>query len=236
MWDSPTPFDLRWQMFGTRITVTPWFWLTLALLGWNQFEREGPIPLLIWILAGFISILLHEFGHVLMGRVFGNQGSIVMTAFCGLAIGTTSGLGPWRRIAVSAAGPAIQLAFYGLLKAAEVFFPGFLLSLPPNFILLFVFLLFINFYWALLNLLPIYPLDGGQILCDFLEYFMRDKGRYYGHGISFALATALAIFFFTQGNGGFFAIFLALNAVQNFQLMQAHRSQYHPPDDYPWTR
>ncbi len=236
MFDAPTPLDLRWQMFGTRIVVTPWFWLTLALLGWPYFEMGGPLLLFLWVLAGFLSILLHEFGHVLMGRVFRNEGSILMTAFCGLALGTTDGLGPWKRIAVSAAGPAIQLLFFGLLTGVVWTFPNFVADLPENFGILFGFLLFINFWWAILNLLPIYPLDGGQILCDFLEYFMRDRGRYIGHGISFALATALAIFFFTRGNGGYFAFFLVLNAITNFQKMQEYTNRFHSHDDYPWTR
>jgi len=106
-------------MLGTEITVSPWFWLALALLGWPYFQAGGALLLLIWLLAGFLSILLHEFGHVLMGRVYGNRGSILLTAFCGLAIGASEGLTPWKRIAVSAAGPGIQLAVWGLFKLLE---------------------------------------------------------------------------------------------------------------------
>ena len=85
---NPTPWDLRWRMLGTNISVHPFFWVLSAMLGWGWFNDGGFRLLLVWVACVFVSILLHEFGHVLMGRLFGSRGQyIVLYSFGGLAIG-----------------------------------------------------------------------------------------------------------------------------------------------------
>jgi hypothetical protein len=83
-----TPYDLRWRMLGTDVRVSPWFWLVSAIMGWSAME-QGVVYLVLWIACVFVSILVHEFGHVLMGRVFGTDGHIVLYSFGGLAIGSS---------------------------------------------------------------------------------------------------------------------------------------------------
>ena len=72
-----TQFDLNWRLFGVDVRVSPWFWLVSALLGWEAMVPRGFQFLILWVLCVFVSILLHEFGHVLVGRVFGSDGYIV---------------------------------------------------------------------------------------------------------------------------------------------------------------
>src|SRR5207302_5403914 len=60
--------------------------------------------LLIWIACTFVSILIHELGHVFMGRLFGSHGHIVLYSFGGLAIGSSALRSRWQRIAVYFAG------------------------------------------------------------------------------------------------------------------------------------
>ena len=92
---QPTPLDLYWRMFGTDVRVHPFFWVMAVLLGWHWFDsfndpRLGILFLALWVLCVFVSILLHEFGHVLMGRVFGSNGHILLYSFGGLAIGSNN--------------------------------------------------------------------------------------------------------------------------------------------------
>jgi len=61
-------------MLGTNVRVHPSFWIVSALLGWSWFTDEGFPYLLLWILCVFVSLLVHEFGHILMARCFGSQG------------------------------------------------------------------------------------------------------------------------------------------------------------------
>src|SRR5579872_1495033 len=74
-----TPYDLRWRMLGTDVRVHPFFWLFSAVLGWNEFSRPGGGVgyLALWVGCVFVSVLLHEFGHVFMGRLFGADAHIV---------------------------------------------------------------------------------------------------------------------------------------------------------------
>jgi stage IV sporulation protein FB len=95
---------------------------------------------------------------------------------------------PNEQILISAAGPGIQFLLFGLVVAAiyatrgsvEVVFAGGLpqfipllggeLGAKPNIGFLVFLLLQINFLWPLINLLPVLPLDGGQIA---LQVFMQ---------------------------------------------------------------
>jgi len=93
---------------------------------------------------------------------------------------------PAEQILISAAGPGIQFALAGLIIAAIYatggsvgiwFHNGMPLpdaelgrSLSQNVHLarLVDNLLYINIFWAIMNLLPVLPLDGGQIALQFL--------------------------------------------------------------------
>ena len=99
-----TAYDWHFRLFGIPIRVHPMFWLVGTILGFNAVEL-GVEYLLIWIVCLFVSILIHELGHVWMGQVFGADGHIVPDVFGGLAIGSNHLPNPWRRIAVCLAGP-----------------------------------------------------------------------------------------------------------------------------------
>ena len=72
--------------------IHPMFWIFTAILG----SRSGDIKeLLLWVLAVFVSILVHEFGHVVAYANYGMPGRIVLHAFGGLAISDGSGYA-WR--------------------------------------------------------------------------------------------------------------------------------------------
>ena len=115
---AETQFDLRWNMFGVPVRVHPMFWLMTAFLGWNLTSRDNGLRLLLlWIICVFVSILLHELGHVFVGRFFGSRGHIVLYSFGGLAVGSKALASRWQRIAVSLAGPLVQLLLFGILFA-----------------------------------------------------------------------------------------------------------------------
>src|SRR5947209_9735069 len=74
---APTPFDLHWRLFGIDFRVHPSFWLVNLLFGYF-YVRYVPdadnrlLPYLgLWLLCAFVSILVHELGHVTAGRLFG---------------------------------------------------------------------------------------------------------------------------------------------------------------------
>jgi stage IV sporulation protein FB len=257
---EPTSFDLRWRMFGTDIRVHPLFWVITAVLGWSNFER-GQFPgLLLWIACVFVSILVHEFGHVMMGRLFGSRGYIVLYSFGGLAVGSHTGV-RWQRILISFAGPAAQFLLLGLVLVVEtmVIRPGE----PPDprdfrdqwnpQVETFRMLWFINLWWPILNLLPIWPLDGGQIMREVCEGVSRDNGTRASLIISGCVAAVLAVHVLMCAQGKplipwlpfypsmFMAIFFALFAIESFQALQTIQRRpprYRDEDDdrLPWER
>jgi Zn-dependent protease len=203
---SPTSFDLRFRLFGTDVRIHPLFWLITAVFGWSWsilkvLPGNGLGEVALWIACVFFSVLLHEFGHVWMGRVFGAKGHIVMHSMGGLAIGAANVPYRWQRILVSAAGPGIQLILFGvilgLVHFGVVSLPGdpWRMQFAPTNVLqmALMMLIMINFYWAMLNLLPVWPLDGGQIMREVCGMVSPRNGMTVSLWISIATAVLLCV-------------------------------------------
>jgi len=77
--------------------------------------------LILWIGAVFISILIHEMGHALVYRFFGQATQVVLYHFGGLTVPTLWGRRgarlPQQQFRVSAASPLAQLMFVAVLIA-----------------------------------------------------------------------------------------------------------------------
>ena len=60
---------IRFNLFGIPVQVQPWFWLTLVLIGGGVGANTADELLLLalFVVAGFVSILVHELGHALAG-------------------------------------------------------------------------------------------------------------------------------------------------------------------------
>lgn len=185
-----TPYDISWRLFGVDIRINPWFWVMSALLGWDWVHR-GMLFLLLWIVCVLVSILIHEFGHVMMGRLFGSDGHIVLYSFGGLAVGSNRLASWWKRILVCFAGPFAGFLFLGITLLVVYFLRK--VQLNEYAVAVINNLFWINLGWGLLNLLPIWPLDGGQISNNFLSWLNPVRGAYYAHGISFLCAALLAV-------------------------------------------
>jgi Zn-dependent protease len=259
-----TAYDLRFRVFGIPVRVHPMFWLFTAILGFSALNEEnGTAKFAIWIVCVFSSILLHELGHALTGKIFGNDGHIVLYAFGGVAVHRRQFHHRWQRIVVLFAGPGIQLALVGCMLVGLACMGEERLEAGINLILALlgipsqgpislglhpllqraIFdLFFINMFWALINLLPIYPLDGGQISKESLDAAMPGgQGERVAYGISMVIAALLTIHCIASANhvkfipflpafGGIFAALLFGSlAVESWQLLQQHR---HPP----WRR
>src|SRR5438046_122636 len=101
-----TPYDLHFRLFGIPVRIHPMFWLFGVIFGWRHTqEPDGMVRLLVFLGCMLLSLLVHEMGHVLMGRVFGARSHIILYAMGGLAVSDVRLPGRWQRILVSAAGP-----------------------------------------------------------------------------------------------------------------------------------
>ncbi|MFO0966475.1 MAG: M50 family metallopeptidase [Gemmataceae bacterium] len=251
----PTRFDLNFRVGDIPVRVHPFFWLTTVLLGLNIFQEGNPASKAfpefgIWVVIVFVSILVHELGHVLMGRYFGSRGHIILTGFCGLAVGSAEQRQRWQRILVSLAGPGAGFLFAGLITGGIcVYSPSFALYLLASLIHvpvafpdavpspLVVFTLYtalwLNIFWGLVNLLPIWPLDGGQVSREICEAYKGRDGQRLSLWISLFTAAGFAVValievvmkkplvpYLSFGTSLFAALFFALLALSNWQLLR----------------
>ncbi|MFO0958091.1 MAG: hypothetical protein U0800_11795 [Isosphaeraceae bacterium] len=248
---EPTSFDLSFRAFKIPVRVHPSFWVTMALLGGALSvgpNNRNLVPVFTFIVAGFISILVHEFGHGLTYRAFGQWPRLVLYYFGGLAIGQQEERNPWRRLMIILAGPAAGFALMGLsLWAGGLFYgvgPGGLLAflgLPiglrlgdiealqpalsrgetPGFHFWWD-MVSVNLLWNVLNMLPVYPLDGGQAAGVLLGLRDRRRGQQWLHILSIAVAALLIVYCLMSDRGlQITAILFGILALQNFQMLQA---------------
>jgi Zn-dependent protease len=250
---QPTPADLQFSLFGIPIRVSGWFWVGAALLGWgNCLSRAGGDQrqllqyLVIWMVAVLFSLLVHEMGHALAYRWFGQSAHVVLYHLGGLAIPDAWSRGarrPWQRLVISAAGPLAQLALAAAIVAVlkvggyAVPFPvpsvGAALRLYEGadinsrflFALVF-FLLQVNIFWPLLNLVPVPPLDGGQIVREgLLSLGVSDAVRI--AAIIGVVAGAVVAWWGYTHNEPYLGIMFAMLTVSCFQSLS---------DNTPWQR
>jgi len=226
---APTQADIHFQLFGIPVRIHPFFWVVAVLLG---IRLKDPVMVLIWVFSVFISILIHELGHALTAKYVGEAPWITLYSFGGLASYRPTRHDSRTKILISAAGPAagffflaVVLAFiHGMrhdvslhLSAPWIRFVGFnndnLNELIGN-------LIYINLFWGLVNLLPIYPLDGGQIARELFVRFDLQDGIRKSLYISMAAAIVVAIFGGLYLERLFIAIMFGFLAFMNYQLLQ----------------
>lgn len=191
---APNPLDLRWRMFGIAVRIKLTFWLVWLLLGWfAEFRVERLIP---WILVILVSFFIHELAHVIVGRCFGVRGGIVIGAFGGAPTGNYAVLRRWQRILVYAAGPAASFGLWALAGAYRTHGNPNAIAGNAGIIIWRIILQVqdLNYFWACINLLPIYPLDGGMIVRDLCESVSRRYGLILSLIISFAVAAGLGAY------------------------------------------
>ncbi len=157
---------LRFRLFGFPISVDVSFLVVLAFLGY-PFLSSGPAYLAVWIVVAAVSVLVHELGHAVTARAAGSHPRIDLYGFGGATMYETppGGMSRARSIAISLAGPATGIVLgVLLLYAGRVTTPerGSLAAAALSAGV------FVTLVWGLLNLLPILPLDGGNVLMELL--------------------------------------------------------------------
>jgi Zn-dependent protease len=161
-----------------------WSWFVVAVI---EIERQkGRYTSITWsaleYLALFLLVLLHEFGHALACRqVGGTADRIVLWPLGGVAY-VHPPQRPGATLWSIAAGPLVNVALLPVLGVSVPGVPilfGWLLEWArsmPNTYTLIASISIINTGLLILNVLPIYPLDGGQILRSLL-WFMMGRAR-----------------------------------------------------------
>ena len=161
---------LRFKVFGIPVTVNWFFWLIAAIIA-NSFAQGAPSDYginvgqatIVGVALVFLSILVHELGHALLYRHYGAYPAITFQGLGGLTTASGS-FSRMKSIVITAAGPAFGFLLALAAFAVHLLVPG--ISGVGGYTLRV--LIFINVFWSIMNLLPVYPLDGGQILGSIL--------------------------------------------------------------------
>ncbi|HEX3769291.1 MAG TPA: site-2 protease family protein [Polyangiaceae bacterium] len=181
------PFSFR--LGRIPVTVLPAFFAVALGLGLGVLA-SGPSFIIAWMAIVFVSVLVHELGHATVGMAFGLEPRIALHWMGG----TTSWapherpLATWQRIAISLAGPCA-----GFLTAAVIYFVIGRTSLPGTALGAFVYgqALYVNVNWGILNLVPMLPLDGGNVMAHALNGLTKGRGERPALIVSIAVAALL---------------------------------------------
>lgn len=202
-------------------------------------SREDFLMILLWIIVLLVSILVHELGHALTSRkMTGVTPSIKLWGMGGLAYPNTQ-LTQKQSFWVTWAGPLAGLGFFGLIVLTCCAIYGFAIGTDLTMILLFPsretytvlakmndpvllnmlkHLLWVNFWWSLINLLPVFPLDGGQIYAS----IERSTKKVWTVGMVTGALVAVAALLFLDRI--FIAILFGYLAFQNYKRLEHLKS------------
>jgi len=232
----PTQADLHFRLFGIPVRVHPFFWVVALLLGMGG-RKADPLITLIWVVVVFVSIVVHELGHAFVQRYYGGRPWITLYSFGGLASCDDCDRSPRAQILISLAGPFAGFFFAGFVVSLLVAlqrFEGFELDWipvvwtpfesPPLEIGLRI-LMFVNIAWGALNLLPIYPLDGGRIARELFTLGNPRAGIIQSLQLSVGAAILVAVYALTR-QLFFMCIMFGFLAYGSFQTLREYRNRW----------
>jgi stage IV sporulation protein FB len=209
---------MRFRLFGIPFEVAGYFWIGSLLLGGlgGGSDSRAMLRLAVWVACVFVSIVVHELGHALVGRHYGAEPRVLLHGIGGLTFLPGARLTRARSILVSLAGPAFGFGLWGLTKLATRLLDAHQPTLgeTSGYIVIYTlaFLLYINLVWTLYNLLPILPLDGGQVFRELLGPKHIRITRWVGAVLAAGLCVLSAL------NGQYFiALFMGVLAYTNFR-------------------
>lgn len=196
------------------ITIHPVFWMLAGLIGWLS---SGTIAgTLIWMAVVFFSVLIHEYGHALTALAFGQNARIELMGLGGLTYRSGKKLKFWQEFLVVLNGP---IAGFLLFLAASLLLQV-LKGQPDNpWYYAIKITAFANLFWTIVNLLPVYPLDGGRLFTIILESLFGIKGMKISYFLSilFAVVISLGFFLVRQIFAGAIFMLLAFESYRNWK-------------------
>jgi Zn-dependent protease/CBS domain-containing protein len=184
------------RIFGIRIGASPsWFFvLFIFIYVVSDYFRDvlnGPVTeayvvAVCAVMLFFVSLILHELGHALVARRLGiGISGIDLWFFGGVARMSRDTDSPGAEFKVAAAGPAVTLVIVAIcLGLAALVSQGAALDIArlsdtavSPVVALLGFLIPMNLFLLIFNLVPAYPLDGGRIARAIVWKLTGDRNR-----------------------------------------------------------
>lgn len=176
------------------ITIQPIFWIMTIILAWPQ-SMHDLIHLPAWMAVVTVSILIHEFGHALTAKAFGHRVHIELNGMGGAAHHDGPRLSLFKEFMIVLNGP---LAGFCLYLISSFILYNYENSLAYSIREMLYISIWVNLYWTLLNLLPVYPLDGGQLTRIVLQAIFGARGVKFSILLSTAAGACVCMYFMLE--------------------------------------
>src|ERR687897_539021 len=195
------------RAFGIDVKVHWTFLLLLAFFGFTAYQNSGRFASALVtvgiIVALFVCVLLHEYGHSLVEQRLGIEiGDITLLPIGGLARLKSLPEKPWDEVKIAVAGPLVNVVLAPIFFAVALLLGG-TLTTPPDILggvqsaaQVFIYLGFINVALVVFNLIPAFPMDGGRVLRGLLATRL---GLLRATDISSTVGQAFAVLFILFG-------------------------------------
>lgn len=188
-WGRPAdPMEIQFRLFGIPIHVSAFFLLTAVILG--RRDAGTPVLMAAWIVTMFVGVLLHELGHALTAKAFGQEPAVSLHGLGGVTVWQPrGGIGPGQRAVITLAGPMV-----GLVIGFPALLIGNLLTQAGTVARQVVgYVWWVNLVWAIFNLLPMLPLDGGRIMAALLELVFGPGALRVAYVLSIVVAVVIGL-------------------------------------------
>ncbi|MBN1914711.1 MAG: site-2 protease family protein [Parachlamydiales bacterium] len=191
------------------ISIHPLFWVLAGIIGyWSSRTLTG---MFLWIGIIFISVLVHEMGHALTAIAFGLHPQIQLIAVGGVTSYEAKHLSYWKQFLIVLDGPVF--GFFLFVLAWGVLHTGIVTN--ATFMGFLQILWVVNLFWTIVNLVPVMPLDGGQLLRIAMEAIFGLRGLQISFFMGMVIALIISLFFFLT-RGLLIGVLFFLFAFQSF--------------------
>jgi Zn-dependent protease len=265
---AETQFDVRFRLLGVPVRIHPFFWVVAAVMGWQENDLAMVLLWIGCVFVSILvhefghalssrsfgcspSVVLWGMGGLCFSQAeqqTPRQRLAVLLAgpgagflLCGLVV-----LLFWTFLGITPSEQAHLIAYEFRIAqtpgtGVEKFLQAFHTRGDQGHFVLnaYWFLVQINLFWGFVNLLPVWPLDGGQVAQILLTMYDRWRGQRWGHVLSLLVAGALGLITFMLTRRLFLTLFFGYFALINYQVLQslhqAHSMGLYPDEDW-WRK
>lgn len=193
--------------------ISPTFWLLASVIGW--MAAGSIVEFLAWIVIVFVSVVIHELGHALTAKMWGQNVQVILGPLGGTTVygASSKPLSRLKEFIVVLAGPLFGFFLAGVS----------ILLLPKvhnnHLAYFFIFLANANIIWSLFNLLPVHPFDGGKLMSILFEGVFGPKGMRTSYLLSgiFAVLLTGACMYYGQIFAAALLIMCAFESFKNYK-------------------
>ena len=191
------------ELAGIGIFIHWSFLILPALVAFSAFSAGGGLPAVasavLFVLAIFGCVVLHELGHALAARRYGiPTRDITLLPIGGVARLERMPTDPKQELLIALAGPLVNVLIAGVLFLSLTLMGNIEQIFSVTFLAgpFLARLMIANVVLVLFNLLPAFPMDGGRVLRSILAMFMRyDRAT----GIASKIGQGMALLFVVVG-------------------------------------